>query len=281
MNGRVPGAERAGVFLAVLGVLIVPVARARAEEPIAPATPAAGAAAPLGGTRFSIAREASLIALDGVGYAATRVGAGTSAATLDRFPLDPATISLGIDRWVVDRHGHVAARVSDGLVPGLIALPLLYVIGEAIAGLAASRPRMGWMLGRDVLVLAETFLTTTVLVEMSKSAVARPRPFTYRADLGGYEANGDAVRSFFSGHSATAFAAATTFSIFFLSKRSAAPVGVKAAVVALSYVLAATTATLRVMAGKHFWTDVAVGSAVGILVGAVVPLAHGALDEAP
>jgi membrane-associated phospholipid phosphatase len=38
--------------------------------------------------------------------------------------------------------------------------------------------------------------------------------------------------------------------------------------------LAATTAVLRVEAGKHFWSDVAVGALVGSAVGYLVPELH-------
>jgi membrane-associated phospholipid phosphatase len=41
-----------------------------------------------------------------------------------------------------------------------------------------------------------------------------------------------------------------------------------------SEALAATTAVLRVEAGKHFWSDVAVGALVGSAVGYLVPQLH-------
>lgn len=40
------------------------------------------------------------------------------------------------------------------------------------------------------------------------------------------------------------------------------------------FALAATTASLRVVAGKHFYSDVIVGSAIGTAIGATVPLLH-------
>jgi membrane-associated phospholipid phosphatase len=61
--------------------------------------------------------------------------------------------------------------------------------------------------------------------------------------------------SFPSGHAATAFAAATAVAL--LHPRLRAPLLALAAVVALS----------RVYLGVHFWSDVLVGSALGVAVG--------------
>ena len=41
-----------------------------------------------------------------------------------------------------------------------------------------------------------------------------------------------------------------------------------------THALAATTAYLRVHAGKHFWTDVMVGAAVGSGLGLLIPWLH-------
>jgi undecaprenyl-diphosphatase len=41
-----------------------------------------------------------------------------------------------------------------------------------------------------------------------------------------------------------------------------------------SHALAASTAYLRVHAGKHFWTDVMVGAVVGSAIGFLVPWLH-------
>ena len=59
-----------------------------------------------------------------------------------------------------------------------------------------------------------------------------------------------------------------------LLKHPEAPIGAKVAVFASSYAVAGTVAVLRVVAGRHFWTDVLVGSAVGITIGTLVPLLH-------
>ena len=85
-------------------------------------------------------------------------------------------------------------------------------------------------------------------------------------------ASRDASLSFYSGHSATAFAMATATSRIFMLRHPDSDW-----VVPLwlgSEALAATTAVLRVEAGKHFWSDVAIGALVGSAVGYLVPEMH-------
>jgi membrane-associated phospholipid phosphatase len=245
-----------------------------------PAAPSALArpALPGGKPLLSLPHELPWLGLGLAGLGAAELtGATGDAAALDRLPLDPAVVDLAVDRAVVGSRSHAADAASNVLVATLVTLPLAYALGDAVWRAAHGRRHALEILGRDGLVVGETMLLDVVLFEMTKSAVARPRPYTYLPDLGGYERTPDSVRSFFSGHSATAFAGATSLSMLFTLKHPEAPLAAKIAVWGVSYLLAGTTALLRVAAGMHFWTDVAVGTLVGIAVGAIVPLAHGDL----
>ena len=182
---------------------------------------------------------------------------------------DRSEIALGLDRSVVGNHSVAARSWSDGLITGLTVAPLLLVAVDH-----------GWQSGdardallTDAVLLAETASVNLALNTAVKHAVGRKRPLTY--DSSWTEADrssADASLSFYSGHSATAFAMATATSRIFMIRHPDSDwvlplwLGAEA--------LAATTAVLRVEAGKHFWSDVAVGALVGSAVGYLVPELH-------
>ncbi len=106
-----------------------------------------------------------------------------------------------------------------------------------------------------------------------KFAVRRPRPYSYDPDTTVGDPTAEEARlSFFSGHTSTTFALATAYAYLFQVRhprsRWVAPVWV------LGLSLASVTGVARVEAGKHFWTDVLAGAAVGAAVGLLVPVLH-------
>jgi membrane-associated phospholipid phosphatase len=182
---------------------------------------------------------------------------------------DRSEIALGIDRSVVGNHSVAARRWSDGLITGLTVAPLL--LAAVDHGWSDAKSRDGLL--TDTVLLAETASVNLALNTVVKHAVGRKRPLTY--DSSWTEADrssADASLSFYSGHSATAFAMATATSRIFMIRHPDSDW-----VVPLwlgSEALAATTAVLRVESGKHFWSDVAVGALVGSAVGYLVPQLH-------
>ena len=182
---------------------------------------------------------------------------------------DRSEIALGIDRSVVGNHSVAARNWSDGLITGLTVAPLLLVAVDH--GWSDAKSRDGLL--TDAVLLAQTASVNLALNTVVKHAVGRKRPLTY--DSSWTEADrssADASLSFYSGHSATAFAMATATSRLFMIRHPDSDW-----VVPLwlgSEALAATTAVLRVEAGKHFWSDVAVGAVVGSAVGYLVPQLH-------
>jgi membrane-associated phospholipid phosphatase len=180
---------------------------------------------------------------------------------------DRSEIALGIDRSVVGNHSAAARGWSDGLIAGLTIAPLLLVAADHGWQRADSREA----LLTDTVLLAQTASVNLALNTVVKHAVGRKRPLTY--DSSWTEADrssADASLSFYSGHSATAFAMATATSRIFMIRHPdwVLPLWLG------SEALAATTAVLRVEAGKHFWSDVAVGALVGSAVGYLVPQLH-------
>ncbi len=159
-----------------------------------------------------------------------------------------------------------AAHASDALVALTVLTPLAVQAGQGFHGRTAAR----------ALVYGETLALNLAVNTVTKVVVGRPRPYVYNEDpqVAAYaaRARGDAFRSFYSGHAATAFAAAASGGYLFA--QSTADTGARTAVWASGLFLAGATANLRVRGGKHFPSDVAVGALVGAGIGVAVPLLH-------
>jgi membrane-associated phospholipid phosphatase len=133
--------------------------------------------------------------------------------------------------------------------------------------------------------LSETATVGTMCVEsclllsgftlMTKATVGRKRPYLYNTNLSIEERQSgedNAYLSFFSGHTAAAFAAAT-----FLSKVITDIHGDSIWTKLLwgsSLTLASMTGYARVKAGKHYPTDVIAGAIAGFAIGYLVPVLH-------
>ncbi|MBI3203842.1 MAG: phosphatase PAP2 family protein [Myxococcales bacterium] len=127
-----------------------------------------------------------------------------------------------------------------------------------------------------LLINAET-LAITVAVQTSVSSLAsRERP--YGRDCGTEldpELNEcskkDRYRSFFSGHAATAFSAASVSCLHHTYLPLYGGGAAEVASCAAGYALAGATSALRVVGDMHYASDVAVGAAWGTLAGLGVP----------
>ena len=191
-----------------------------------------------------------LIILMGYGYA--------PALIHPRCPCDPRELNP-LDRTVVGNHSQLADVLSDVTVGAAVLVPLAY--DARMDGFTRG-------LYDDAVVLVEVLGVNGALVTVVKDIVQRPLPRTYANDPsllhvpGGY-------RSFYSGHTSTAFAALGYFAytLGLHGVRGAWPW-------VLEVVVGTGVAAERVLAGRHFYTDVAVGAAVGALVGWAVPALH-------
>ena len=183
------------------------------------------------------------------------------------------------DRMIVSERARGGiARASDGLLYALVAYPVvvedlsLVLLGDRNPGLA------GQLLAID----AQAFALAGLLVGVTKVGAGRERP-TARAAGCGDHPNAPACTaedrngSFFSGHAAMAFTGASL--VCFHQQQVPNLYGSRAAgigVCASAMTLATTTAAFRVMADKHWTTDVLVGAGVGIFSGWLLPwLMHG------
>ncbi len=171
----------------------------------------------------------------------------------------PAASVNPFDRIAIDLHSQAADTTSTVTVGLAVAVP---AIADAV--------RLGFVpaLGEDLVVLTESVAVNAALVTGVKYLVQRPLPATYarRQDL---PAQAQGYRSFYSGHTSTAVAALTTASwtLQFRDGPQVWPWLVTGAV-------GAAVGTERVLAGRHFPTDVLVGAAAGFGVGTAIPWLH-------
>jgi membrane-associated phospholipid phosphatase len=174
-----------------------------------------------------------------------------------------------VDVPAIDRvalgHRSGAARTASQ-----VAVGAMLVVPGVLDALDIRRGGGAWStVGEDLVVMGEALLVDGALNELVKIAVHRPRPFTYD----GHELERvDSYLSFYSAHASTAFAMGTAYATTFSLRHPRSPYRylVWGAVLAGG----TTTGTLRILAGKHFPTDVLVGALVGSAVGFTVPMLH-------
>jgi membrane-associated phospholipid phosphatase len=171
------------------------------------------------------------------------------------------------DDHLKGRYSAGAAKRSDILLAVDVSLPIALFTGQGITAET----------GKRMAIYLESILVSEALCALVKPIVGRPRPYVYSSDpaLAAYrESEGrDAYLSFYSGHSSTAFTASVSSALLFA--QSTSDINARAAVWGVELALAAATADLRTRAGKHFYSDVLVGSLTGAAVGLAVPLLHG------
>lgn len=200
------------------------------------------------------------------------IGATTTSLLLQKNtkPLQPVDIEglnrmdvSAFDRKATYNWNPSAAKASDILLYSSFAVPFTLLAGEA------SRDDFG----KISLIYAEVFLINFGITNLLKQTVKRTRPFVFNPNAPDHlKYEMDARNSFFSGHTSVTtsmyFMTATMFSDYYPNSKW------KPMVWSFSAAIPAITGWLRVRAGKHYWSDVITGYAVGALVGFLVPRLH-------
>jgi len=181
----------------------------------------------------------------------------------------------GVDAWSHDAlTGWLVTRGTADAASSVVSY-LLVPAGAVIGAWTATGPHAtqgaGW---RAAAIVGESALVSAAVVQGIKLAVARKRPFVrygHGETSGTYDVTDpDSHASFPSGHTALAsslgVALATTATI---EESPAAPWFWGGAAVA-----SIAAGSLRVMAEKHYLTDVAAGALIGAGCGVLVPLLH-------
>jgi hypothetical protein len=182
-------------------------------------------------------------------------------------PHDAASVN-GLDRFVTDLHSSGANTASDVLLWSLVALP--FAANGLDAGLSGDSWG-GW--ATDGVVMAEAVLVSAGLNQLTKIAVQRPRPLLYDRPAGDPSLDvPDNHLSFYSGHTSTTFAAGMAWAFTFAHRHPDSPW--RYAAYGGAALAGSTVGLLRVLAGKHFVSDVLVGAVAGTLCGLGVPWLH-------
>jgi membrane-associated phospholipid phosphatase len=210
----------------------------------------------------------------GAGLFATGLLLPSSTRTVPAGGLDPAEISLGIDRHVVGNTGLTSNTASAWTRNTAMAMP--FVLGFVLA-----EPGHRWDgFGPRTAVYAETLLFSQGVTLMGKEAWERARPYAYipeseRPDEPIYDVTqARTFRSMPSGHASSAWTGVGIAMTEELLSRPDAHWAERFAVGFVGGGLAGATAALRLTAGQHFPTDVIAGGGIGLVTGVTIPLLH-------
>ena len=125
----------------------------------------------------------------------------------------------------------------------------------------------------DAVVVAQAIAGSLTLSVLTNTSTRRPRPHVYGDESPlADRTSGKASLSFFSGHTATAFAAAV--SVFETLRRRHPGRPTNYVVLGVGLGIGALVGSARVLGGQHFLTDVLVGAVVGTSLGVLVPALH-------
>ena len=125
--------------------------------------------------------------------------------------------------------------------------------------------------GVSLVLLTEGVVINGFLDEIARALVQRPRPFVY-SDPINLGKDPSHYTSFYSGH--TSFAAVTGVSFFANLIGNGAPIWLVALSGTAIGTLIILTGVFRVLAGRHFITDVGAGAIAGIGIALFVALYH-------
>ena len=179
-------------------------------------------------------------------------------------PCDPAHL-LGIDRGTIGPVRAAADVFSTGALVSEAALGAVFLA-------SSRRGQGGTAFFEDATVIAQAVTVTAAATEWAKVLFHRPRPYLYLP--GAAAPSADDGRSMPSSHTSVAFAAAAAYASILHRRGLASSHGAQIAVL---FGAATLTGVLRVVAHRHFPTDVLAGAALGFAVGWTLPQIHATL----
>ena len=229
----------------------------RPRTPVSDAAPA-GVAAGIG-----------LMGAGAMLYMSTPEQAPQQQAGVWRGGLGGDDIVRGNMRATSGRGQEGAMNISDLLMVATILNA--GIVDSVIAPLVQGDPDLAWQASAAHATALGLTLTLGGAVKM---LVSRARPYESECRNGQGEGcnDGDIYQSFYSLHTGVAFTEAGFSCAMHMSRNLYGDEGTDALACGASLALAATTGAMRVVADRHYLTDVLIGAVLGFAVGYVVPL---------
>lgn len=207
-----------------------------------------------------------------VPIASGAVGFLTAGALIGRSqPMPPKESLLALNREEVNRfdraatynYNKAARYTSDAFLYFSIASPLLH--------LPSANARRDY--GKIAAISSEALMLNLALTNYVKEIIRRKRPLMYNPDVAiDKKWKSDNFKSFFSGHTSTVACMSFMYANMYAQYNPGSKL--KPMMWTLAALMPLTTGFLRFKAGKHYWTDIIVGYAVGTLCGLAVPYLH-------
>ena len=167
-------------------------------------------------------------------------------------------IGFGGEDWRWDHLSFITQNLSGVIaISGPILLQSVRLASGALPAAGAAT-----LLAEDLLIVLQSVALTGALKELTHDLTQRPRPFVYLDPVhrGDEPAH---YTSFFSGH--TSFAASALSATVFMAAARGLPLAIVNTGWIISGIITLLTAIGRILAGRHFPTDVATASVVGFL----------------
>jgi membrane-associated phospholipid phosphatase len=195
--------------------------------------------------------------------------ATTASADEPAAAAEPRLYFGALDELSHDDFSRSASRASDVLLAVSLATPIVLDLARDDAGH-----------GYRLATYGGGVLGSGVVAGVMKEIWRRPRPYNFHRSPGvksyARAAGKDATVSFPSGHTALAFAAAAAGGWTYAADND--DTTARAAVWFGGATVAGATAVLRIRAGKHYPSDVAMGAVIGIAGVAVPAIAYPDVD---
>lgn len=180
-------------------------------------------------------------------------------------PIDQPALQLNNSQ--ADAFSYATQNLSGFLS---MAVPIVWNASLVVSG-TGNLPWFFAQLGTDLCLLLQASALNGALGESVRLLSQRPRPFIY-ANLAREGANPSHYISFYSGHTSFAALAMTLLVLLLFSRK--APAWLLFIFIAGGQSLILMTAVFRVLAGRHFITDVVVGALAGSTIAWAVWRGH-------
>ncbi|HLD99754.1 MAG TPA: phosphatase PAP2 family protein [Bdellovibrionota bacterium] len=175
--------------------------------------------------------------------------------------------SLGLESSAADGYSYFTQNAAGLLA---VSVPAVWNASLFMLGRATPATALAYA-GTDLILFAQAFAWNGFIGETVRLISQRPRPFVY-ADPIGRGLDPAHYISYYSGHTSFTAAAVTILLLILLGRGATGPVLLVFAGLGQSLIL--MTAMFRVLAGRHFVTDVVTAAVAGSLVSLVIALIH-------